>query len=153
SIPKANVSYHSQKIRDVLTSMNLELGRNEKGDYANYIVRLRNSGRDLYNALLPAESCSPARGARARMEASGSFCLTVHSDCSVHIPWGFIYDGHAARPGKSLRPEIKNFEGFWLSRHWIATRFYGGGCSKESWVIDPRQFAVLYALNQKEFQD
>jgi hypothetical protein len=71
----------------------------------------------------------------------------------VHIPWGFIYDGRAAHPDKSLRTEIKNFEGFWLSRHCIATRFYGGGCSKESWVIDPRQFAVLYALNQNEFQD
>ena len=78
--------------------------------------------------------------------------LTVRSDCSVHIPWGFVHDGHVVAVDPK-RPELTKFAGFWLSKFSIVTQFYGGGCCRKSWAADPDQFAVLYALNEKEFQD
>ena len=53
SIRAANVNFHSTKIREVLTAMNSELGRNNKADYSHYVNQLKQHGRDLYNALLP----------------------------------------------------------------------------------------------------
>lgn len=64
SIPAASVTYHSKKIRDVLTAMNSELGRDNQADYLRYITQLRHSGCDLYNALLPKKA-DQARAVRS----------------------------------------------------------------------------------------
>jgi hypothetical protein len=152
SIPAVNVKFHSTKIRELLTAMNSELGCDNEADYSHYVTQLRQSGRDLYNTLLPQNGSDQARAARNRIASSLNGLLTVRSDCSVHVPWGFVHDGQPVviDPTRSV---LTKFAGFWLSRFSIVTRFYGGGCCRKSWAIDPDQFAVLYALHEKEFQD
>ena len=144
----------SKQIRDVLTRISTHYRTSDAPSYAAFLPELSQRGIELYESLfLPIESGqSDADEVKDYIaDLSAREALTIYSDASAHVPWGFVFPGPEAIRSEQAAGSIVDFKDFWSSRFCIATRFSKTSHLKDE-VRSRTNFRVLYVLHKDAFQ-
>jgi hypothetical protein len=100
SVSRELVAKAAGSVRAVLNRISEEYLTSPKPDYRPFLPDLIEAGADL-----SAELFDPVEGARETAAqaqdliagAQGRQRLTINSDASIHVPWGFVFDGDGDR--------------------------------------------------------
>jgi hypothetical protein len=153
SVSKELVSRAAANVRAVLNRISEEYLTSPNPDYSQCLSDLIEAGAELSAELFDPVGGDRQTAAQAQdfisdlvFAAKGRPRLTIHSDASVHVPWGFVF---AADP--ETVPErtgtLSDFSGFWLDRFSICTRFNPYNLMQNG--ARPRDnFRILMALHR-----
>jgi hypothetical protein len=144
----------SQQLRDVLTRLSTHYRTTDAPSYAGFLAELSQRGFELHESLfLPPESGQDAADdVKAYIgDLTDRQALTIYSDASVHVPWGFVFPLEAPLSKESSSGTLADFKDFWSSRFRITTRFSKTSALREC-VRNRMNFRVLYVLHKDAFQ-
>jgi hypothetical protein len=139
----------SKNVRRVLEEFVNASMRGEAPDHRPFLPRLAVAGAALRYSLFDqggldgkdaGVKVSAAMGASAERQR-----LTVISDASAHIPWGFLFCNDPFNLPKCV-DTLEDFNGFWLSRCFVVTRF-NNSSPLPAVSQRKRDCRVLYALH------
>ena len=163
----ANIRATTHTLRLLLDSIG-QAGLNRSESDVRKLFRqnlpnLKRLGRQLFDHLFEYDDAKKTGDSMNRIEellttAPQGCPLSIMSDGSIMIPWGFLYSGDDAYnddddeepTGEELKKE--DLEGFWLHRFAISVRL-----TTKAALYDPKRaqasFRNLYALNKQIFDD
>jgi hypothetical protein len=149
SVSRGLVSAAATKVRLVLNQISEEYMRQPNPDYSPFLTDLAQAGADLSSELFDAidgdrQTAIDAKALIAQTTTRRP--LTIHSDASIHVPWGFVFLGDPDAMPAPTRT-IADFSDFWLERYSISTRF--NPCNLMPNTARPRaNFRILLALHK-----
>jgi hypothetical protein len=149
SVSKELVSNAAAKVRAVLNRISEDYVRSPNPDYRPFLSELVEAGADLSAELFDPVDGDRETAAHARdfiATAKGRQLLTINSDASIHVPWGFVFYGDRDQM-RAPTGTLTDFSGFWLDRFKIFTRF--NPCNRMPDAARPREnFRILMALHR-----
>jgi hypothetical protein len=152
TVSRSLVSEATLRVREVLNRISAAYMSSPEADYRPLLPELAEAGADLSAELFDAlegdrRTAEEARALVAEPRATkDKLGLTIHSDASIHIPWGFVYFDDPYNMPK-LTGEITDFSGFWSDKFSISTHFNSYNRMPSS--TRPRsRFRILLALHK-----
>jgi hypothetical protein len=141
----------SQEVRGVLEDIAREYV-SKNGSYERFLPALARAGESLKVALFsPVDQDTSVEGLVSYLDLQPRGTpLTVFSDSTVHVPWGFVY-GKDPRQLGPTRFELSDFDDFWLSLFKVRVRFNQTDLPP-SRPISKDRIKTLLALHQSRFR-
>jgi hypothetical protein len=154
SVRIQSVKAATDQLRQILDQVSEHYRTSVAPDYSAFLTDLAATGAALADSLFDnIVDGDPAEAAQARQnifDTPGRQALNIYSDMSVHVPWGFAFEGDPWQlPDPTRTPA--DFACFWLNRFNITVRCNSAAQLRPS--ARPKEtFRVLYALHKELHQ-